>query len=147
MYSNAPKKALWPWQKKPSLQQYPNRSIVTNTPDYEVPNNSIKTSKYTTLNFLPLNLMVQFSKLPNVYFLIIGIMQMLPAITISGGFPVIFIPLSLVVGVSAIKDFYQDMKRHNSDLQINKSKTLILKQQGWQETTWDQLSIGNIIKV
>jgi hypothetical protein len=33
-------------------------------------------------------------------------MQMIPSISISGGFPVIFIPLSIVVGVSAFKDFY-----------------------------------------
>lgn len=33
-------------------------------------------------------------------------MQMIPQITISAGFPVIFIPLSFVVGVSAIKDIY-----------------------------------------
>lgn len=50
--------------------------------------------------------MVQFSKVPNVYFLIIGIMQMIDSISVSGGFPVIFIPLSIVVGVSGIKDFY-----------------------------------------
>ena len=63
--------------------------------------------------------MVQFSKLPNIYFLIIGIMQMIRQITNSGGFPVIFIPLSFVVGVSAIKDFYEDLKRKISDNQIN----------------------------
>jgi phospholipid-transporting ATPase len=67
------------------------------------------------MNFLPLNLMVQFSKVANIYFLIIGIMQMIPFITISGGFPVIFIPLSIVVGVSVIKDFYEDLKRKKSD--------------------------------
>jgi phospholipid-transporting ATPase len=84
----------------------PNRSIITNVPDYEVVNNSIKTSKYNLIDFVPLNLIVQFSKLPNIYFLIIGIMQMIPQISISGGFPVIFIPLSIVVSVSALKDLF-----------------------------------------
>lgn len=84
----------------------PNRAIITNVPDNQAVDNSIKTSKYNIFDFLPLNLMVQFSKLPNIYFLIIGIMQMVPQITNSGGFPVIFIPLSFVVGVSAIKDFF-----------------------------------------
>ncbi len=84
----------------------PNRSIRMNDPDYEVCDNRIKTSKYTLYNFLPLNLLVQFSKVANVYFLVIGIMQMIKSISVSGGFPVIFIPLSIVVGVSAFKDFY-----------------------------------------
>jgi len=77
-----------------------------NVPDNDVCDNRIKTSKYTIYNFLPLNLLVQFSKVANVYFLIIGIMQMIDSISVSGGFPVIFIPLSIVVGVSAFKDFY-----------------------------------------
>lgn len=84
----------------------PNRSIRMNVPDNDVCDNRIKTSKYTMYNFLPLNLLVQFSKVANVYFLIIGIMQMIDSISVSGGFPVIFIPLSIVVGVSAFKDFY-----------------------------------------
>lgn len=97
----------------------PNRSIITNIADTEVCDNSIKTSKYTPINFVPKNLFVQFSKVANLYFLIIGIMQMIPQISVSGGFPVIFVPLSIVVGVSAIKDFYEDLKRKKSDLEIN----------------------------
>jgi phospholipid-transporting ATPase len=77
-----------------------------NDPDFDVCDNRIKTSKYTFYNFVPLNLFVQFSKVANLYFLVIGIMQMIKAISVSGGFPVIFIPLSIVVGVSAFKDFY-----------------------------------------
>ena len=84
----------------------PNRSIITNIPDYKVTDNSITTSKYNIIDFIPLNLLLQFSKLPNVYFLIIGIMQMVPSITNSGGFPVIFIPLAMVVIVSAFKDLF-----------------------------------------
>lgn len=109
--------------------------------------NSIKTSKYTIFDFVPLNLIVQFSKLPNIYFLIIGIMQMIPQISVSGGFPVIFIPLSFVVGVSAIKDFYEDLKRKQSDLEINSSITHKLTGSGFEEITWDKLRIGDIIKV
>ena len=90
----------------PPFSSMPNRSVITNVPDYEVTDNSINTSKYTIIDFIPLNLIIQFSKLPNIYFLIIGIMQMIPSITNSGGFPVIFIPLTMVVTVSAIKDLF-----------------------------------------
>lgn len=93
----------------------PNRSIYSNIPDTSVCDNSIKTSKYTFYNFVPKNLIVQFSKVANLYFLIIGIMQMIPSISVSGGFPVIFMPLAIVVGTSAIKDYYEDLKRKKSD--------------------------------
>jgi hypothetical protein len=42
-------------------------------------------------------------------------MQMIPVISISGGKPVMLMPLSLVIMVSMIKDIFEDYKRHNSD--------------------------------
>lgn len=72
---------------------------------------ALKLQNIHQINFVPKNLFVQFSKVANLYFLIIGIMQMIPQISVSGGFPVIFVPLSIVVGVSAIKDFYEDLKK------------------------------------
>ncbi len=105
-YQNSYKKEGIIFKREPPHQNMPNRSIITNIPDMEVCDNGIKTYKYTTLNFIPKNLFVQFSKVANLYFLIIGIMQMIRPISVSGGFPVIFVPLSIVVGVSAIKDFY-----------------------------------------
>lgn len=56
---------------------------------------------------------------------------MIPPITNSGGFPVIFIPLSFVVGVSAIKDFFEDLKRKKSDEEINNTKAYVLKPTGF----------------
>lgn len=114
-YQNAYKKEGLIFKRNPSHQNMPNRSIITNIADMDVADNAIKTSKYTPITFVPKNLFVQFSKVANLYFLIIGIMQMIPQISVSGGFPVIFVPLSIVIGVSAIKDFYEDLKRKNSD--------------------------------
>jgi phospholipid-transporting ATPase len=125
----------------------PNRSIRMNVPDLDVCDNRIKTSKYTLYNFLPLNLLVQFSKVANVYFLIIGIMQMIKSISVSGGFPVIFIPLSIVVGVSAFKDFYEDLKRKSSDAEINNKQTQKLTEEGFKPQTWSEIRIGDVLKV
>ena len=105
-YQNAYKQKGVCFHSPPPYNEMPNRSIITNVPDYDVTDNRINTSKYNIIDFIPLNLWLQFTKLPNVYFLIIGIMQMVPSITNSGGFPVIFIPLTMVVTVSAIKDLF-----------------------------------------
>ena len=48
----------------------PDRKIYPLIQDHELPNNHIQTSKYTCLTFIPKNLMEQFSKLANVYFLV-----------------------------------------------------------------------------
>lgn len=91
--------------------------------------------------------MVQFSKLPNIYFLIIGIMQMIPEISISGGFPVIFIPLSMVVAVSAAKDLFEDLKRKKTDREINHTPTRVLSSRGFQQVLWKDVRIGDIVRV
>lgn len=46
----------------------------------------------------------QFSKLANFYFLIIGFLQMVPEISLSNGQPTIYLPLIVVISVSALKD-------------------------------------------
>jgi len=44
----------------------------------------------------------------NFYFLILTIMECFPPISDSGGIPILAIPLSFVVGISMIKDIYED---------------------------------------
>lgn len=146
-YHNAYQKKGFLFQSIPPYSEMPNRSIITNVPDKDVTNNEIKTSKYNFLDFIPLNLMVQFSKLPNIYFLIIGIMQMIPEISISGGFPVIFIPLSMVVTVSAAKDLFEDLKRKKTDQEINHSPTRVLSTTGFRQVLWKDVRIGDIVRV
>ena len=46
------------------------RNIISNKPLLQYPNNSISTSKYNLLTFLPINMLEQFSKLANIYFLV-----------------------------------------------------------------------------
>lgn len=73
--------------------------------------NDIKTSKYTVLNFLPKNLFEQFRRLSNLWFLCIAGLQMVPQSTLSGGVPVIFIPLGIVVAATALREAFEDIVR------------------------------------
>lgn len=81
--------------------------------------NEIITSKYNFLTFLPLNLLIQFSKFANLYFLILTVLECFPAVSDSGGVPVLLMPLGFVVGISMIKDIYEDYIRHRSDNEEN----------------------------
>jgi hypothetical protein len=70
-------------------------------------NNYIKTSKYSVLTFLPLNLFEQFQRLANFYFLCLLVLQMIPAI--SSLTPVTTaVPLIGVLALTAVKDAYDD---------------------------------------
>jgi len=90
-----------------------------------IPKNSISTSKYNFYNALPKILFEQFSKIANIYFLIIAFFQVFKEISNSNGKPVILFPLFIVVSVNGLKDFYEDWKRKKSDDQENNKNTLI----------------------
>jgi len=51
-----------------------------------------------------------------------------PPITDSPGYPALLMPLTFVVGLSMLKDLYEDIKRHKSDNSENNGKTLVGKQ-------------------
>ncbi|SBT80877.1 aminophospholipid-transporting P-ATPase, putative [Plasmodium malariae] len=78
-------------------------------------NNSVITSKYTIFNFLFLNAYEQFHKISNVYFFIIGILQLVPQFTATNRLPTILFPLSIVLICNAFKDAYEDWNRHKTD--------------------------------
>jgi phospholipid-transporting ATPase len=105
-----------------------NREITSNIPEFSMKDNSISTSKYTCFSFIPKNLWEQFSKMANLYFLIMGLFQMIDEISTSGGYPVTYAPLSLIICISAVKDLFEDLKRNRSDREENMRKVLVLQE-------------------
>lgn len=77
------------------------------------------------MTFLPLNLITQFKKLANVYFLLISCLQTIEMISITDGTPVQAGPLLLVVIISMVKDAFEDHKRAKSDNEENDSEALV----------------------
>ncbi|CAJ0753486.1 2508_t:CDS:2 [Entrophospora sp. SA101] len=85
--------------------------------------NKIRTSKYTLLNFLPKNIFEQFRRVANIYFLFLVILQLFPLIG-SGVSPIVAAaPLLSITIMTAIKDAFEDWKRHSQDNTLNKSRT------------------------
>lgn len=72
---------------------------------------------------------------------------MVNEISTSGGIPVTYAPLSVIIFVSALKDLYEDFKRHKSDYEENNRKVLILTEFGWEKKTWESVRVGNIVKI
>jgi phospholipid-transporting ATPase len=55
------------------LEEYPDLEIHIGEPDMDIPNNAISTTKYNVLTFFPKNLFWQYTKMSNLYFLVINI--------------------------------------------------------------------------
>ncbi|KKA26695.1 hypothetical protein TD95_003347 [Thielaviopsis punctulata] len=90
--------------------------------------NYIRSSRYTVWNFLPKQLFFQFSKLANFYFLVIGILQMVPNLSTVGRYTTI-VPLAIFVSFSMLKEGYDDYRRYLLDKVENRSVARVL---GWQ---------------
>ncbi|XP_023245345.1 phospholipid-transporting ATPase ID [Copidosoma floridanum] len=109
-------------------------------------NNYIKTSKYTVLTFLPLNLFEQFQRLANFYFLCLLVLQLIPAI--SSLTPITTaIPLIGVLTLTAVKDAYDDYQRHSSDSQVNNRKSWTLRGTTLREEKWSEVQVGDVIRM
>lgn len=87
--------------------------------------NFIRSNRYTIFTFLPKQLLFQFSKLGNFYFLIIAILQMIPGLSTVGRWTTIA-PLALFVSFSMAKEGFDDWRRYRLDKGENRSLTWVL---------------------
>ncbi|RLN16666.1 hypothetical protein C2845_PM02G14430 [Panicum miliaceum] len=107
--------------------------------------NSVSTTKYSILTFVPKGLFEQFRRVANLYFLMISILSTTP---ISPVHPVTnVVPLSLVLLVSLIKEAFEDWKRFQNDMSINNAHVDILQGQRWESTPWKRLQVGDIVRI
>ena len=111
--------------------------------------NFITTSKYNMFTFIPLNLMSQFSKAANIYFLIISYMQTIKQISISAGIPTQSAPLASVMFASMCKDGYEDYKKYKNDQLENKQSAMRLdpKTREWKEVHWKDIVPGDVLLI
>jgi len=110
--------------------------------------NLVVTSKYTLLNFIPMNLWEQFRRFANFYFLMIGIFQCIPAISPLGiTRPTIMLPLCLVLATSAVKEAVEDYKRRKQDDEVNNKKIEVLRNGEWTTILWQHLQVGEAVRI
>ena len=89
------------------------------------------TSKYTILTFIPRNLLEQFRRVANCFFLFINILQFFPEFsTINPG--LVMLPLIVVLAITGLKDGYEDIKRHQADRAVNNSIIHVLAGEGYE---------------
>ncbi|KAJ1442499.1 P-type ATPase [Sesbania bispinosa] len=81
-----------------------------------------------------------------IYFLIIAILNQLPQLAVFGR-GVSILPLAFVLLVTAVKDAYEDWRRHRSDKVENNRLAFVLVNGEFQEKRWKDIKVGEIIKI
>lgn len=111
--------------------------------------NFIRTSKYTTISFVPKFLFETFRKLANLYFLTICILQCIPQISNTNGQPSTVFPLGFIITVDAVFAILEDRKRHIADQVANSRPTNVLNRESkaFGVKSWADVVVGDIVKV
>ncbi|PWU82919.1 putative phospholipid-translocating ATPase [Trypanosoma cruzi] len=85
------------------------------------PNNAVNNRRYSLLSFLPLALFYHFRSVFNVFYLLLSLSQLIPALKV-GFIVTYFSPLVFVLLLSLIKDAVDDIQRYRRDQIANKEK-------------------------
>lgn len=122
--------------------------------------NSIRSNRYSFWSFFPRQLFAQFTKLANLYFLVVSILQMIPGLSTTGTFTTLF-PLLIFVGISMGKEGFDDWRRYRLDREENNryasvlrpvaSDILTINSHGnsfdWVQVKWKDIRVGDVIKL
>ncbi|ETN72365.1 hypothetical protein NECAME_13903 [Necator americanus] len=56
------------------------------------------------------------------------------------------VPLSFIIGTSAIREIYEDLRRRVRDRKVNYQKCYAHTNEGWKTVPWCQLHVGQLIR-
>ncbi|GJJ05826.1 hypothetical protein Clacol_000013 [Clathrus columnatus] len=141
----------WPWQKKE--EKIGDRVIALNDEQANFPesypSNYVSTSKYNVATFLLKFLTEQFSKYANIFFLFTACIQQIPGVSPTNQYTTI-LPLGFVLLASAFKEVQEDLKRHQSDRDLNSRQAKVLSRTGtgtFISIPWRDIRVGDIVRV
>lgn len=111
----------------PTIENKSGRKLLVDERTRNKPyvNNIITSSRYTLISFLPRQLIAQFSKVANCYFMCVAILQLIPSWSTTGTSTTI-IPLSIFISISMLREAYDDYRRHKLDKEENNRATTVL---------------------
>ena len=76
----------------------------------------------------------------------ISSLQVVPGLSPTGQYTTL-IPLLIVVALSLIKDFWEDLKRRTQDAIVNSSIAVVLRDDKWVNVEWREVEVGDVVKV
>lgn len=147
--------------RKITIDPTRQEALIDERTEKQYRSNTIRSSKYTALNFLPRQLFAQFSKLANMYFLFVSVLQMIPGLSTTGNYTTI-VPLMFFISISMAKEGYEDHQRHKLDKADNEREVTVLRRlpNSAEDSTgtaskpvervrkkWQDIQVGDIVRL
>ncbi|KAF9524020.1 calcium transporting ATPase [Crepidotus variabilis] len=137
----------WPWKKEKVLTGERVIALNNSVANAEFCSNFVSTSKYNLASFLPKFLFEQFSKYANLFFLFTACIQQIPGVSPTNKYTTIA-PLAVVLLASAFKEVQEDLKRHQSDSDLNSRFAKVLNPQGsFTDKKWKDIEVGDVVRI
>ncbi|XP_049918301.1 probable phospholipid-transporting ATPase VD isoform X1 [Epinephelus moara] len=110
--------------------------------------NAIRTTKYSLLTFIPMNLFQQFHRAANLYFLFLVLLNWVPVVEAFQK-EITMIPLLVVLIVIAIKDALEDYRRYLFDKKVNNNLVRVFcgKQKTYIDQCWKDVRVGDFVRL
>ncbi|XP_012708071.2 probable phospholipid-transporting ATPase VD [Fundulus heteroclitus] len=110
--------------------------------------NAIRTTKYSLLTFIPMNLFQQFHRAANLYFLFLALLNWVPVVEAFEK-EITMIPLLVVLLVIAVKDAIEDYRRYLFDKKVNNNMVRVFcgKQNAYIDRCWKDVRVGDFVRL
>ena len=118
--------------------------------------NVITTAQYTPLTFFQkatYELLHPVNKFANFYFFAVGLLQLIPAITLTNSLPNTWLPLFFIVCLDMFLMAREDIARHKADTESNSQPVDILSANtesggtAMKRATWADVRAGDVIRI
>ncbi|TDH69843.1 hypothetical protein CCR75_002347 [Bremia lactucae] len=109
--------------------------------------NTVVTSKYNVATFVPKFLKESFSKVANFFFLMVCILQSIPSISNTYGYPTNAPVLFFVISIDAVFAIMEDLRRHQSDHEANAATCHVIRHGNLLDTKWADVKVGEFVQI
>ena len=108
--------------------------------------NSVRTTQYTIISFLPFAIINQYKNPFNIFFLVEMVIDCIPAIS-SVSPTTTIMPVVVVLIINLIREAVEDYRKYSNDKLSNEAKNYVYKLPKFLEQKCYTIKVGNIIKV
>ncbi|KAI9919817.1 hypothetical protein PsorP6_017448 [Peronosclerospora sorghi] len=114
---------------------------------FEKCSNVVITSKYSLLTFVPKFLKESFSKVANFFFLMVCVLQSIPSISNTYGYPTNAPVLLFVISIDAVFAVMEDLRRHASDNDANGATCHVMQDGHVTDKKWAEIQVGDFVQI